>query len=345
LICKSCGHDNPEKNRYCGMCGVRLEAASEPAKEPAPTPPPTRAAAASRSSSSILGLEDAPQPSSRPSRSLSGPSFLGLNDEPAPSDANYLLDDDEEDRGGHLGLLIASLLLVAVAFAAFHFRAQLSAQAGPLYAAVMGRVNPHPPAPAAPPPAAPATTDPAAATTSALPPAANDSAPAAAASPAPTPEDKSSAAADTKADAKPAEPSTPALETTEDTAPKKPAPEPAKLARASRPKPRAPEAVSPENDPLLKLAQKYIHGQGVPADCVTGMAYLRQAMKRPNYAAASQMGALYATGTCVPLNRVEAYRYFSSAMQMAPSNPYLGQERDKLYGQMTSGERRQADQQ
>jgi len=96
---------------------------------------------------------------------------------------------------------------------------------------------------------------------------------------------------------------------------------------------------------LLKLAQKYIHGQGVPADCVTGMAYLRQAMKRPNYAAASQMGALYATGTCVPLNRVEAYRYFSSAMQMAPSNPYLGQERDKLYGQMTSAERRQADQQ
>ena len=177
------------------------------------------------------------------------------------------------------------------------------------------------------------------------PPAANDAPSATAASPAATPEDKSAAAADTKADAKPAEPSTPAPETTEDTAPKRPPAEPARLARASRPKLPAAEAVSPENDPLLKLAQKYIHGQGVPADCVTGMAYLRQAMKRPNYAAASQMGALYATGTCVPLNRVEAYRYFSSAMQMAPSNPYLGQERDKLYGQMTSAERRQADQQ
>jgi len=145
-----------------------------------------------------------------------------------------------------------------------------------------------------------------------------------------------------KVDAKAPEPNKPVPAAAEDTTPEKPAAEPAKLARASRLKPRPAETVSPENDPLLKLAQKYI---GVRADCVTGMAYLRQAMKRPNYAAASQMGALYATGTCVPLNRVEAYRYFSSAMQMAPSNPYLGQERDKLYGQMTSAERRQADQQ
>ena len=337
MVCKSCGFDNPKGNRYCGMCGVRLEAASEPAKEPAPTPPSARAAAASRSSSSILGLEDAPQPPSRPSRSVSGPSFLGLNNEPDPS--SYLLDDEDEE-GGHRGVWIMLGLLVALVAAGLYFRAELSARAAPLYAAVMERVNPHPPAPAAP-----AATDSAAATTSTPPPAANDSAPAAAANPQTTPEDKSATAADTKADAKPPEPATPAPETTEDTAPRKPAPEPARLARTSHPKPPAAEAVSPENDPLLKLAQKYIHGQGVPADCVTGMAYLRQAMKRPNYAAASQMGALYATGTCVPLNRVEAYRYFSSAMQMAPSNPYLGQERDKLYGQMTSAERRQADQQ
>jgi TPR repeat protein len=117
----------------------------------------------------------------------------------------------------------------------------------------------------------------------------------------------------------------------------------AKYTRASRPKPA--EEAAPEYDPVLQLAQKYIHGQGVRRDCATGMAYLRQAMKRPNFAAASQMGALYATGTCVPLDRVAAYRYFTAAMQMAPSNPWLGQERDKLYGQMSSAERRQADRQ
>jgi hypothetical protein len=57
------------------------------------------------------------------------------------------------------------------------------------------------------------------------------------------------------------------------------------------------------------------------------------------------MGALYATGTCVPLNRVTAYHWFSSALQMAPSNPWLARERDELYAQMSTAERRQADRQ
>ena len=234
-------------------------------------------------------------------------------------------------------------LLVALVVAGFNFRAELSARAAPLYAAVLDRVNPQPPAPAAPPPS-PATTDSAAAPTSAPPPAASE-VPPAAASPAATPEDKSVPAADTKADTKPLEPAKPAPDTAEEAAPKRPAEEPAKLARASRPRPRAAEPASPENDPLLKLAQKYIHGQGVRQDCTTGMAYLKEAAKRSNPEAASQMGALYATGTCVALDRVAAYRWFTSAMQMAPDNPWLGQERDKLYGQMTSAERRQADRQ
>jgi TPR repeat protein len=129
----------------------------------------------------------------------------------------------------------------------------------------------------------------------------------------------------------------------EDVAPEKRTERAAKYTRASRPKPT--DEVAPEYDPLLQLAQKYIHGQGVRRDCATGMAYLRQAMKRPNFAAASQMGALYATGTCVPLDRVAAYRYFTAALQMAPSNPWLARERDELYGRMSSAERRQADRQ
>jgi len=96
---------------------------------------------------------------------------------------------------------------------------------------------------------------------------------------------------------------------------------------------------------VLKIAQKYLHGQGVRQDCVTGLAYLREAMRQPNAPAESQMGALYATGTCVPLDRLVAYRYFTSAMRLAPDNAWLGMERDKLYGQMSSAERHQADQQ
>lgn len=342
MLCQSCGHDNPEKNRYCGMCGVRLQATAEPAREPAAPKPVARpAAAASGSSSSILGLDrEAAPPPDRPRPVVTGPSFLGLNSEPDPS--SYLLDEDEEE-GGHRGLWMMLGLVVVLVAAGFYFRAELSARAAPLYAAVLGRVNPQPPAPVAAP-ATPAATDSATATASTPPPATSDTPPAAAASPAATPEDKPAPATDTKADAKPAEPAKPASDVAEDTAPKKQTAEPAKLARASRPKPRVAEAVAPKDDPLLKLAQKYIHGQGVRADCATGMAYLREAMKRPSYAAASQMGALYATGTCVPLDRVAAYRWFTSAMQMAPKDPWLGQERDKLYGQMSSAERRQADQ-
>ena len=334
MVCKSCGYENPKKNRYCGMCGVRLETTAEPAKDaPASKSASHPAASAAGSSSCILGLnrEAAPPPPDRPRPIVTGFSFLGLNSEPDPS--SYLL-DEEEDGGGHRGLWTTLGLLVALAAAGFYFRAELKAWAAPLLAAVLNRVTPQPPVPVAPP-AAPAATDSATATTSAPPPAKSDAPPAAGVSPSLVPEEKS-------ADVKSTEPAKPAADTAEAVTEKT---EPGRYTRASHPKPRVAETVSPENDPLLKLAQKYIRGEGVRADCATGMAYLREATKRSNPEAASQMGALYATGTCVPLDRVAAYRWFTSAMRMTPDNPWLARERDELYGQMTSAERSQADRQ
>ena len=101
--------------------------------------------------------------------------------------------------------------------------------------------------------------------------------------------------------------------------------------------------VAPEpavDDSMLMKAQKYLQGQGVPRSCERGMIYLRQAVRQPSARARSQMGALYATGTCVPQNRVEAYRWFTSALDLDPRNPWLARERDMLYTQMTSSERR-----
>jgi len=232
-----------------------------------------------------------------------------------------------------------------------HFRAELRPLAGQLYAAVLARVNPQPPAPAAPavPAAAPALSEPtAAAPQPSATAVANDATPAAgatqevqtAASPtaSPKPEDKSVPAVSEES----VEPAKPGPDTGEDVALKKNTGKSAKYTHASR---QRPEAVAPEDNPLLQLAQKYLRGQGVHQDCATGLAYLREAMKRPNAAAASQMGALYATGTCVPLDRLAAYRYFSSALQMSPNNAWLAQERDELYGHMSSAERRQADRQ
>jgi len=100
-------------------------------------------------------------------------------------------------------------------------------------------------------------------------------------------------------------------------------------------------ATSAEDDSTLLLAQKYLQGRGVPRDCGRGVSYLKEAVRRPSAHARSQMGALYATGTCVPQSRVEAYRWFSSALDIDPRNPWLVRERDTLYGEMTSFERQQ----
>jgi len=353
LLCSRCGHDNPEHNRYCGMCGVRLE---KPSAKPAEAATPEKEAPAvgAPARASILGLDSEPPPPrpSAPRPPITGPSFLGLGTEPDPAGANYLLEDDEDDEPHrHFGLWIALVLLVAVVLAGRHFRTELRPVAGQLYAAVLARVNPQPPAPAAPavPAATAALSEPTAAAPQ--PPAtavANDPTPAAGATPEaqtaaslippPKPDDKSVPAVSEES----VEPAKPGPDTGED-ASKKNTGKAAKFAYASRQ--RLAEAVAPEDNPLLQLAQKYIRGQGVHQDCATGLAYLREAMKRPNAPAASQMGALYATGTCVPLDRLAAYRYFSSALQMSPNNAWLAQERDGLYGQMSSAERRQADRQ
>ena len=356
LLCGRCHHDNPEQYNYCGMCGMRLERPSakppaEPAK-PAPVKeaPPLRAAEGSASlRTSILGLDAEPQrPRAAASgASITGPSFLGLNSEPAP-DADYLLEDDEPRS--HIGLWIALVLLLAVSVVGWRFGAQAAPVARQLYAAALARVNPQAAAPAAA--AAPAT-DP-------VPPPTADAPQPSAAAPAkdasqPATSPSPDAAAQVANSANPPDKSAAEVLTAKEASPEleKPSPEvkedPAPSAKATVAKParrvKPADATPPENDAVLKLAQRYLHGQGVRQDCVTGMAYLKEAMKRPNAPADSQMGALYATGTCVPLDRLVAYRYFTSAMQLAPENAWLGMERDKLYGQMTSAERHQADQQ
>lgn len=312
------------------MCGSRLETPHKSVKATSPPKHETRPEGGGqpRPSSSILGLNSEPPPR-RPAQSrpaITGPSFLGLGTEPDPA-GSYLL-DDEEPRS-HRGLWIMLVLLVAVALAGLQFRATVRARAGQLYAAVFEGVNPHPPAPPVPAPS-PAPADSAATAPAAAEPQAAQ----------PKPNDGGVPAAN-EVSAAPAKPGPAA---TEDASREETGQE-AEHDHASRQRPTPAKAVSPENDPLLQLARKYIQGQGVRRDCVTGLAYLREAMKRPNAAAVSQMGALYATGTCVPLDRVAAYRHFTSALQMSPSNSWLARERDELYGQMTSAERRQADRQ
>jgi hypothetical protein len=144
MRCARCGNDNPDENRFCGMCGATL--LKVPAASVAETQT-QRAAGASPALPSPVTVAAVPPvepprvapppPRAEPVRSeprseptISGPSFLGLND-PGPrkrgslsidphSSSNsrsldYLLDDEEEPRRGGAGKFVLILLALALA--------------------------------------------------------------------------------------------------------------------------------------------------------------------------------------------------------------------------------------
>ncbi len=153
MRCARCGNENPDGNRFCGMCGATLltapaasaTALSTPQAPASPSVPLSSAASSSvplpsapsssaPSSAPIPTRPPAPEPSRAPapasydSPGISGPSFLGLND-PAPrkraslstdprggsSNLDYLLEDDEEPQRGGAGKFVLIVLALALA--------------------------------------------------------------------------------------------------------------------------------------------------------------------------------------------------------------------------------------
>ena len=92
----------------------------------------------------------------------------------------------------------------------------------------------------------------------------------------------------------------------------------------------------------LIQAQNYLQGRGgVRQDCDQGLIYLKAATEKNEPAAAVQMGALYASGHCVQQDRVMAYRWFNSAHELDPANPWIQTNLDQLWAQMSQQERKQ----
>ena len=143
MRCARCGNENSEQNRFCGMCGASLLAASAPkSAESQPVP-----VAASPSTAQVVAGPSQDSPRSvveRPS-SISGPSFLGLSDpvssksvprkraslsiDPhsgAGSNLDYLLDEEEPQHHWGIGkiLLILIALALAVGFGYLRFKNQ-----------------------------------------------------------------------------------------------------------------------------------------------------------------------------------------------------------------------------
>jgi len=96
-------------------------------------------------------------------------------------------------------------------------------------------------------------------------------------------------------------------------------------------------------DAPVQLADMYVNGQGVPRSCEQAEVLLKTAAEKQNARARNRLASMYATGTCVQRNRVEAYRWLSSALAANPNSDWAKQNRDLIWQQMTPDERTQAE--
>ncbi len=92
-------------------------------------------------------------------------------------------------------------------------------------------------------------------------------------------------------------------------------------------------------DAPVQLADMYIKGDGVPRSCEQAIVLLKTAAEKENALARNRLASMYATGNCVQRNRVEAYRWLSSALTANPDSQWAQQNRELIWNQMTPDER------
>jgi Sel1 repeat-containing protein len=92
-------------------------------------------------------------------------------------------------------------------------------------------------------------------------------------------------------------------------------------------------------DAPVQLADMYIKGDGVPRSCEQAVVLLKTAAEKENGRARNRLASMYSTGTCVQRDRVQAYRWLSSALVANPNSEWAQQNRDLIWQQMTPEER------
>ncbi|MBV8206102.1 MAG: hypothetical protein JO041_04860 [Acidobacteria bacterium] len=362
ILCSSCHHSNPAENRFCGMCGARLERRRTPDSEllpedserGGPSSGLPRAAApawnhdtplsdAPASAASVSDPGGADQPAGY---SVSGPSFLGLGD-PQNTDPQYLLEEDDTRHGTGKWILTIVVLLAILAYGQW----RANGRGKTLFTGLPTLRAPEPPPPAAkqPAPAAadnsdldidvqPTNADLKAQTDAAKKAQKETAAPQNPADdwkqlPKPSTEVGGQA---TSAGADPAPATIPPRAALEP----KPAPrlEKAKAAANARPAP----AQADHSASLLAEGQRYLYGQGVHKSCDRALNLIHDAANQGSAEARSQLGGMYATGNCAPFDRVTAYRWFTLALAASPRNSTAQRTRDMLWREMTETERQRA---
>ncbi len=274
---------------------------------------------------------------------IGGPSFLGLSSD--SETAEYLLDDDEGGSGsGRLRVLLAVLLLAGIAGTIFlQVRARYNAapKSSPLAKPVSADVAPQAESRSS------STTGNAQNNAGAPGPVNNADSDQHPRQPeANGEESKTSGPATSSADTPAKEPDTKKADTKTKKPDIKEDKQTADTEVSRRPASKsddAKEKLPAETKPSMALvnAQRYLQGKGVRQNCTQGLQYLKTATQQNDPEAAVQMAALYASGHCVRQDRVQAYKWFTSANELQPSNPWIEKNLNWLWAGMTSAERRQ----
>lgn len=396
MRCQNCGHNNPNENRFCGMCGTSLDA--QPVAEAVPlqwepvvpereTPAGTPERVERRREplkAEPLAPPPPPQPERRSDKwwvderetTVGGPSFLGLSSADSSNGGYSYLFQDEPERS-HKGLWVFLLLLLVLGGVVY-------ARWQPIRDYVLTTAIAHSrPKPAAAPPVTNSETAPPAqnaptttlassdaqaqASTSENKPAANtDNKPPANAKEGLPQADKDAAAPAGKNEAAGAAGTNPpgteskatngskppdakARPSAKDVASSNEANEDVadaaaeeKPSAAAAKKTRAPQAQANDGGELVSSGEKYLYGRGVARSCDQAVSYFNAAAAKQNPQAFSHLGALYATGECVPMDRALAYAWFRRAYAKEPNNHYFEQNLTMLWREMTPNERQRA---
>lgn len=93
---------------------------------------------------------------------------------------------------------------------------------------------------------------------------------------------------------------------------------------------------------LVSSGERYLYARGVARNCGQAVSYFNAAAAMQNPQAFSHLGALYATGECVPMDRAVAYAWFRRAYAREPGNRYFEQNLTMLWREMTPAERQRA---
>ena len=88
--------------------------------------------------------------------------------------------------------------------------------------------------------------------------------------------------------------------------------------------------------------EKYLYGDGVPANCVRAQQDLLAAAEHSSAKAQSAVGTMYATGHCSTRDLPLAYRWFARAQLQNPRNRIVEEDMRVLWNQMSPEERKLA---